>query len=113
MGVVGSTRRRRSCRPERRGLAVGEDAAAGEEADALGRLEREAGAAAGHHVHDQLGVAPALELGGADVEWAAPDGAEPDVGGPGAEPAYREAHRRAAVAAAARLVEQELAVQRP
>ncbi len=49
-------------------LHVGEHAAAGEEAHAFGRFEREAGAAAGDGVDDQLGVRPILELGGTDIE---------------------------------------------
>ena len=60
-------------------LHVGEHAATGEESHALGRFQREAGAAAGDGVDDQLGVRPVLELSGTDIEGAARDLAQVDV----------------------------------
>ena len=47
-------------------LGVGEGAAAAQKPHALGRLEAEAAAATGHHVDDQLGVFPRLELRAGD-----------------------------------------------
>lgn len=91
-------------------LGVGEDATAGQEAQALGYLEREAGTAAWDDINDELGMRPKLELSGAHVERAAGDLAEQDILRARPELAGRIAHGRTAVAAAARLVEQELAV---
>src|SRR5690606_20525361 len=87
-----------------------EDARAGEEAHALGNLEREAGAAARHDVDDELGMLPILELVARHVEGMAGDLAHQHVGLADPEVAGREAHRRAAVAAAAGLMEHERAM---
>jgi hypothetical protein len=89
-----------------------EDTGARQEADAEGRLERESTAPARHHVDDQLGVFPDLELQGADVERGAADVSEQDVTGTDPEFAARIAHRGTAVTAAPRLVEEQGAVLR-
>ncbi len=59
---------------------------------------------------EQLGVAPIFELRRTDIEAAVFDLTEKDVLGSDAELACRVAHRRRAVAAAARLVEHQRAV---
>ena len=65
----------------------------GEKAQAQGNFEREAGAAAGPHVHGELRVLPVLELVARHVERAAVDLAELHVGAAEAEVALRVAHR--------------------
>src|SRR5208282_1555386 len=70
----------------------------------------EAGAAPGHDVDDELGVAPIFELRRPDVEGTAGDLAEPHVLAADPELAGRVAHRRRAVAAAARLMEHQRAM---
>ena len=89
-----------------------EDAGTGEETDTERCLERESAAPARHHVDDQLGVLPDLELQGADVERDAEDVSEQDVAGTNSELAARITHRGAAVAAAPRLVKEQGAVLR-
>jgi hypothetical protein len=94
-------------------LLVGEHLGPGKEAHTLRRLHREAAAAPRYKIDDDLGVLPVLELGRADVDRAALDGAEIDVLTADAELASRVAHRRAAVAAATGLVEQQVAMGVP
>ncbi len=78
-----------------------------------GRFQREARAAPRHHVDDQLGVLPIIELVGIHEHVAAADRAEMHVVAADAELAFRVAHRRRAVAAAARLMEHQRPVFRP
>jgi hypothetical protein len=89
---------------------VCEDAGADEKADAFGVFEREHAAAAGDYVEDELGVLPVFELAFAHEEGHTVDLAELDIGVAGEEFGAGVAHGRAAVAAAAGLVEHEFAV---
>ncbi len=84
-----------------------------DEAHPLRCFQREACAAAGHDVQGEPGVLPQLVLVAADVEGRAVDLAEQDVTRSDAELALRVAHRSAAVAAAARLMEHERTVVFP
>lgn len=83
---------------------------AGQEADAFRRFDREAGSAAGHDVDDEVGVLPVFELRRAHAEGHAADFAEVHVGAAEYEFVARVAHRGAAVAAAAGLMEEQGAV---
>ena len=91
-------------------FGVGEEAGANEEAKAEGDFEREAGPAAGRHVHRELGVLPVFELAGAHKKVAAVNLSQPHVVAANAEFPLGEAHGRGAVAAAAALVEHERTV---
>ena len=64
-------------------------------------------AAAGNDVDDELGVLPVVELVGVHIEGNAADLAELHVVAADAELGLGVAHRRRAVAAAARLVEHQ------
>lgn len=83
---------------------------AGQEADALRRFDREAGSSPRHDVDDEVGVLPVLELRRAHAEGHAADFAEVNVGAAEYEFIARVAHRGAAVAAAAGLMEEQGAV---
>lgn len=83
---------------------------AGQEADALRRFDREAGSSPRHDVDDEVGVLPVLELRRAHAEGHAADFAEVHVGAAEYEFIARVAHRGAAVAAAAGLMEEQGAV---
>ena len=93
-------------------FVVGEDAGSDEEAEAFGAFEGEHAAAAGYHVHSELGVFPVFELAAAHIKWRVANFAQPDVIIPQQELAARKAHRRAAVAAAAGLMKHQIAVAR-
>src|SRR5437868_2198975 len=71
--------------------------AAREEAHALGRLEREAGATARHHVDYELRVPPVLELCGADIDRASLNRTEEYILVANPEFVRQIAHGRAAV----------------
>jgi hypothetical protein len=85
----------------------GKDAATREDPYSLRRLKRETGAAARHHVDNQLRVLPIRELGSADIDRAAFDRSEENVLLAGSEFIERIAHRRAAIAASAGLMKQQ------
>src|ERR1700754_1535497 len=91
-------------------LVVAEQARAGEEPHPLAILQREHAAAARYHVDDELGVLPVFKLRWADVERRAGNLAELDVAVTHDEIVLRVAHRRRAVTAASRLMEQHRAV---
>src|SRR5262245_12085785 len=86
--------------------------ASSQKAHALRRLRREAGATSGNNVDDKLCMLPIVELRRAHVELAASDLAKQNVLWADAEIADRIAHRRRAVAAAARLMEQQVTMLR-
>src|SRR5574337_663709 len=73
-------------------------------------VEREHAAAPGHGVDDEVGVFPDLVLRGADIEGRAADLAELHVVVADEKIALTVAHRRGAVAAAARLMEEHRTV---
>ncbi len=102
-------RRRPQCL-DGRPFGVAVEPRAGEEPQPRGPLQREHAAVAGHGIDDQVRVFPVGELGFAHVEGRARDLAEQHVGIAEHEFAAGEAHGRAAVAAAAGLVEHERAV---
>ena len=89
-----------------------EDAAAGQEPDAFGCFHRKSGAAPGHDVEREVGVLPQLVLIATHVEARAVDLADLDVARAELELALDIAHRRAAIAAAARLMKHQRAVLR-
>jgi hypothetical protein len=91
-------------------FGVGEDFRADEEALACGAFKGEHSAAAGDHVEGELGVLPIFELRAGHVEGLVVDGAELDVGVSDHELVAGIAHGGAAVATAAGLVEEEVAV---
>src|SRR5262249_12026210 len=93
-------------------LLVRVEARARQEAQAFGPLERKHTATPFGHIDDEVRVIPVLELGLAHVERLSADLTEQYVDVADREFLAREAHRRAAIAAAPGLVEQEWAVPR-
>jgi len=93
-------------------LALAEDAGAGEKADAFRAFERKHAAAPGNDVNDELCMLPIFVLRLGDVKRAAADFAKQHVGIADDQLTERVAHRRAAVAAAAGLMEHKWAVFR-
>ena len=94
------------------GFIVGKDSATSEKTNTFRRLKGKPRSAARHDVDDQLGVRPVRVLRTADKEFAVGDGAEPHILPAGAELAGRVAHRRRAIATAARLVKRQRPVDR-
>ena len=86
---------------EARHFVVREDAAAGQEAHTFRRFQREARAAAGHHIDDQLGVLPIGELVEVHIDRGTADLAKQSIIAADAELARRIAHGGRAVAATA------------
>ena len=60
-------------------FGVGEEAGAGQEADAFGGFDGEAAAAAFDDIYGEMGMPPVLELRPADVKRTAGDPAEQDI----------------------------------
>ena len=108
----GSGRRSSPDRGQARCFLLGVEARAGEKAHPERTLEGEHATAPAHHDDDQMLVLPVLELGGADVKRLPADLAEVNVLLADQELAALKTHRGAAIAAAARLVEEEGAMSR-
>ena len=60
-------------------FGVGEEAGAGQEADAFGSLNRKAAAASFDDVYGEMGMPPVLKLRPADIKRTAGDLAEQDI----------------------------------
>lgn len=87
-------------------FGFGEDPAADDEAKSFWPLQRKARAAPRHDVDGDLGMPPIFELRGANPDrYAGADIAQQNVLAANAKLARRIAHRRAAVATTARLME--------
>lgn len=94
-----------------RDLFVGKDARAGDKADPFRALKGKAGAAAGNHVDDQLAVGEEFVLLRPHPDRTTADVTKADIDPADLELTCRIAHRRAAIAAAARLMEHQRAMK--
>src|SRR6202021_2753741 len=86
---------------------VSEYAATRQESDAFGGFDGKAGTASGHHVDDELGMLPVVELVGPDIEFATDNFTQQHILRTDPKVAFRITHRRRPIAAATGLVEHQ------